>query len=170
VVEVGRESLLDDEAATDLVAYLMHRHERDVLAEFLKVKDQLPAEARPRNTKHEQFAASSIFCLRWASLHTSHLLGILGLVTWLVIIHALAPCAVLPSFTQFATAFYLPASLSALLLSPSTLITTVDFFDGQAEFASWRKMAADRNQWRAVCGSKMPSATKETPTSSREGI
>jgi hypothetical protein len=24
-------------------------------------------------------------------------------------------------------------------------------------------MAADRNQWRAICGSKMQSATKETP-------
>jgi hypothetical protein len=31
-------------------------------------------------------------------------------------------------------------------------------------------MAADRNQWRAICGSKMPSATKETPTSSRQNI
>jgi hypothetical protein len=31
-------------------------------------------------------------------------------------------------------------------------------------------VAADRNQWRAVCGSKMPSATNETPTSSRQDI
>jgi hypothetical protein len=38
--------------------------------------------------------------------------------------------------------------------------------DLPTEFAKWREMAADRNQWRAVCGSKMPSATKETPTSS----
>jgi hypothetical protein len=34
-------------------------------------------------------------------------------------------------------------------------------FDLPTEFAKWRKIAADRNQWRAVCGSKMPSATKE---------
>jgi hypothetical protein len=31
-------------------------------------------------------------------------------------------------------------------------------------------MTADRNQWRAVCGSKTPSATKETPTSSQQDI
>jgi hypothetical protein len=31
-------------------------------------------------------------------------------------------------------------------------------------------MASDRNQWRAICGSKTPGATKETPTSSRQDI
>jgi hypothetical protein len=31
-------------------------------------------------------------------------------------------------------------------------------------------MAADRNQWRAICGSKMPSTTEETPTSPRQDI
>jgi hypothetical protein len=31
-------------------------------------------------------------------------------------------------------------------------------------------LAADRNQWRAICGSKTPSTTKETPTSSRQDI
>jgi hypothetical protein len=31
-------------------------------------------------------------------------------------------------------------------------------------------MAADQYQWRAVCGSKMPNATKETPTSERQDI
>jgi hypothetical protein len=31
-------------------------------------------------------------------------------------------------------------------------------------------MAADRNQWRAICGSKTPSTTKEKPTSSRQDI
>jgi hypothetical protein len=35
------------------------------------------------------------------------------------------------------------------------------------EFVKWREMAADRNQWRAICGSKTPSTLKETPTSSR---
>jgi hypothetical protein len=38
------------------------------------------------------------------------------------------------------------------------------------EFFKWREMAADRNQWRAICGSKMPSATKETPTSPQKVI
>jgi hypothetical protein len=37
--------------------------------------------------------------------------------------------AALPSLTQFAPVFHLPASLSALPLSPSTTITIVDFFD-----------------------------------------
>jgi hypothetical protein len=32
------------------------------------------------------------------------------------------------------------------------------------------QMAADRNQWRAVFGSKMPSATKEKSTSPRQDI
>jgi hypothetical protein len=39
--------------------------------------------------------------------------------------------------------------------------------DLPTEFAKWREIA-DRNQWRAVCGSKMPIATKQTPTSSRQ--
>jgi hypothetical protein len=38
------------------------------------------------------------------------------------------------------------------------------------EFVKWREMAANRNQWRAICGSKPPSTTKETPTSSRQDI
>jgi hypothetical protein len=42
--------------------------------------------------------------------------------------------------------------------------------DLPTEFVKWREMAADRNQWRAICGSKMPIATKETPTSSRQDI
>jgi hypothetical protein len=42
--------------------------------------------------------------------------------------------------------------------------------DLQTEFAKWLETAADRNQWRAACGSKMPSATKETPASSRQDI
>jgi hypothetical protein len=45
---------------------------------------------------------------------------------------ALEPCAALPSLTQFATVFQLPASLSAFPSSPSTNIIFVDFFDGQA--------------------------------------
>jgi hypothetical protein len=28
------------------------------------------------------------------------------------------------------------------------------------EFVTWREMAADRNQWRAICGSKTPSQVK----------
>jgi hypothetical protein len=44
----------------------------------------------------------------------------------------LEPCAALPSLTKFATEFHLPASLNAFRLSPSTLITIADFFDGQA--------------------------------------
>jgi hypothetical protein len=42
--------------------------------------------------------------------------------------------------------------------------------DLPTEFVKWREMAADRNQWRAICGSKMPSAIKATPTSSRQDI
>jgi hypothetical protein len=45
---------------------------------------------------------------------------------------ALEPCAAIPSFTQLAIVFHLPASLSALPLSPTTEITIVGFFDGQA--------------------------------------
>jgi hypothetical protein len=51
-----------------------------------------------------------------------------------------------------------------------TLKKALQSFDLPTEFVKWRKMAADRNQWRAICGSKMPSATKETPTSSRQDI
>jgi hypothetical protein len=32
--------------------------------------------------------------------------------------------------------------------------------DLPTEFFEWREIAADRNQWRVVRGSKMPSATK----------
>jgi hypothetical protein len=45
-----------------------------------------------------------------------------------------------------------------------TLKQALQSNDLPTEFVKWREMAADRNQWRAVCGSKMPSATKETPT------
>jgi hypothetical protein len=40
----------------------------------------------------------------------------------------------------------------------------------QPSLIKWREMATDRNQWRAVRGSKTPSATKETPISSRQDI
>jgi hypothetical protein len=36
-----------------------------------------------------------------------------------------------------------------------------------SEVVKWCEIAADRNQWRSVCGFKILSATKETPTSSR---
>jgi hypothetical protein len=42
--------------------------------------------------------------------------------------------------------------------------------DLPTEFIKWRKMAADRNQWRAICGFKTPSTKKETPTFSRQVI
>jgi hypothetical protein len=42
--------------------------------------------------------------------------------------------------------------------------------DIPTEFVKWRKIAADRNQWCAICGSKIPSASKDTPTSSRQVI
>jgi hypothetical protein len=38
------------------------------------------------------------------------------------------------------------------------------------EFFKWCEIAADRNQWRAISGSKMTNATKVTPTSSRQVI
>jgi hypothetical protein len=38
------------------------------------------------------------------------------------------------------------------------------------EFVKWCEMADDRNQWRAVCASQIPSVTKETPTSSQKNI
>jgi hypothetical protein len=33
-----------------------------------------------------------------------------------------------------------------------------------------RDLVADRNQWRAICGSKTPSTTKGTPTFSRQDL
>jgi hypothetical protein len=128
---------------------------------------------------------------------------------------ALEPCAALPSLTQFATVFHLPASLNAFKFeSPSThrrllrwkghlarmpliraprkiLASWVDnprplgclqmnwgrtlkkalqSYDLPREFVKLSEMAADRNQLRAICGSKMSSATKETPTSPRHDI
>jgi hypothetical protein len=50
------------------------------------------------------------------------------------------------------------------------LKTALQSYDHPTEFVEWREMAADRNRWRAVCGSKMSSATKETPTSQRQEI
>jgi hypothetical protein len=47
-----------------------------------------------------------------------------------------------------------------------TLKKTLQSYDLPTEFANRREIAADRNQWRAVCASKTPSATKETPASS----
>jgi hypothetical protein len=43
-----------------------------------------------------------------------------------------------------------------------TLKKALQSNDLPTEFVKWREMAADRNQWRAICGSKMPSTTKET--------
>jgi hypothetical protein len=48
-----------------------------------------------------------------------------------------------------------------------TLKKTLHSNDIPTEFVKWREMAADRNQWRAIGGSKMQSATNETPISSR---
>jgi hypothetical protein len=48
------------------------------------------------------------------------------------IIDALELCAALPSLAQVAAVFHLPASVGALPLSPSILITIADFLDGQA--------------------------------------
>jgi hypothetical protein len=42
--------------------------------------------------------------------------------------------------------------------------------DLPTDFVKWREITADQNQWRAVCDSKMPSATKETLVSSRQDI
>jgi hypothetical protein len=47
---------------------------------------------------------------------------------------------------------------------------TFQSYDLRTEFTKWREILAGRIQWRAVCGSKMPIATKETPTSSRQDI
>jgi hypothetical protein len=44
----------------------------------------------------------------------------------------LEPCAALPSLTQFATVFHLPASLNTFQWSHSTNIIIVVFFDEQA--------------------------------------
>jgi hypothetical protein len=41
-------------------------------------------------------------------------------------------CSALPSLTQFATLFHLPAYLNAFQMSPPTHTTIVVFFDGQA--------------------------------------
>jgi hypothetical protein len=40
-------------------------------------------------------------------------------------------------------------------------------YDLQTEFVKLREMVADRNQLQPICGSKIPRATKEIPTSSR---
>jgi hypothetical protein len=42
--------------------------------------------------------------------------------------------------------------------------------DLPTEFIKRREMEADRDQWRAVYGSKTPSTTKGTPTSIRQNI
>jgi hypothetical protein len=44
-----------------------------------------------------------------------------------------------------------------------TLKKALQGYDLPTEFAKWREVTADRNQWRAHCSSKMPKATKETP-------
>jgi hypothetical protein len=49
-----------------------------------------------------------------------------------------------------------------------TLEKALQSYGLPTEFAKWREMAADRNQWRAICASNMLSATKETPKSSRQ--
>jgi hypothetical protein len=41
--------------------------------------------------------------------------------------------------------------------------------DLPSEFSKWREIAADRNQWPAICGSKRPSATRQTTASFRQG-
>jgi hypothetical protein len=51
-----------------------------------------------------------------------------------------------------------------------TLKKALQSYDLSTEFVKGREMVADQNQWRAVCGSEKPSATKETPTSSRQDI
>jgi hypothetical protein len=51
-----------------------------------------------------------------------------------------------------------------------TLKKALQSYGLQIGFVKWREMAADWNQWCAICGSKMPSATKETPLSSRQDI
>jgi hypothetical protein len=51
-----------------------------------------------------------------------------------------------------------------------TLKKALQSYDLPTEFFKWREMVADRNQWRALEGSKTPSTTKETPTSSRQDI
>jgi hypothetical protein len=62
----------------------------------------------------------------------------------------------------------LKKALSSLLWE--SLKKALQNYDLSTEFVKWREMAADRNQWRADCGFKMPSATKETPTYSRQDI
>jgi hypothetical protein len=42
--------------------------------------------------------------------------------------------------------------------------------DLPTEFVKLREMAADRNQWSAICDSKTPITTKEKSTSSRHDI
>jgi hypothetical protein len=51
-----------------------------------------------------------------------------------------------------------------------TLKKALQSNDLPIEFVKWRELASDRNQWRAICGSKTPSTTKETPTFSRQDI
>jgi hypothetical protein len=51
-----------------------------------------------------------------------------------------------------------------------TLKMALQSYDLPTEFVKWREMAADKNKWRAICGFKTPSTTKETPTSSRQDI
>jgi hypothetical protein len=43
-------------------------------------------------------------------------------------------------------------------------------YDLPTEFFKWCEIAADRSQWRAVCGLKCQAQLKEIPTSPREDI
>jgi hypothetical protein len=65
--------------------------------------------------------------------------------------------------------FLTPESVPTNKLGPNSE-KTLQSNDAPTEFAEWREIVADRNQWRAICGSKTPSTTKETPASSRQDI
>jgi hypothetical protein len=51
-----------------------------------------------------------------------------------------------------------------------TLKKVLQSYDLPTEFVKWGERVADRNQWRAIRGSKTPSTTKETLASSRQDI
>jgi hypothetical protein len=85
---------------------------------------------------------------------------------------ALESCSALPSLTQFATVFHLPASSNAFQLSPSTRIIIFDFFDGQAMSPECHKPEPQENHLklgRQSSTSLMPT-NELGPNSEKEAV
>jgi hypothetical protein len=62
----------------------------------------------------------------------------------------------------------LPNGARFWLIAIDGVLFAVPTEKGTSDFAKLREIPADRNRWRAVCGSNWSSATKETTTSPRQ--